>query len=64
MEYEDRTNDLETILKQTVNVNKDTLNAVAILIANDPTLGPILGPSMSSLFPYIRPADSALPSCL
>ncbi|KAJ3535124.1 hypothetical protein NMY22_g6631 [Coprinellus aureogranulatus] len=40
----DRTNDLETLLKNVVNFNKETLNAVDVLVYNLPILGPILGP--------------------
>ncbi|EAU93114.2 hypothetical protein CC1G_11309 [Coprinopsis cinerea okayama7 len=41
----DRTNDLETLLKNVVNFNKETLNAVDALVYNLPILGPVLGPS-------------------
>jgi hypothetical protein len=41
----DRTNDLETLLKNVVNFNKETLNSVDVLVYNLPFLGPILGPS-------------------
>ncbi|TEB35041.1 hypothetical protein FA13DRAFT_1811588 [Coprinellus micaceus] len=40
----DRTNDLETLLKNVVNFNKETLNSVDVLVYNLPFLGPILGP--------------------
>lgn len=43
----DRTNDLETLLKDTVDLTKDTLNAVDLLVHNIPILGPILDPSAS-----------------
>lgn len=43
----DRTNGLETILKDTVNLNKNTLTAVSVIVYNIPVLGPILGPSAS-----------------
>jgi len=46
LEYYDRTNDIETLLKDGINANKDALNSVAVLIENDPTLGPILGPTV------------------
>ena len=41
----DRTNDLETLLKNVINLNKDTLSAVDDLVYKLPVLGPILGPS-------------------
>lgn len=41
----DRTNDLETLLKNLVNLNKNALSAIDILVYNIPLLGPILGPS-------------------
>ncbi|KAF5370214.1 hypothetical protein D9615_010067 [Tricholomella constricta] len=40
----DHTNDIETLIKNTVNLNKNTLNAVHVLVNNLPILGPILGP--------------------
>ena len=43
----DNTNDLETILKNTVNLNKNALSAVSVMVYNIPGLGPILGPSAS-----------------
>ena len=41
----DRTNELETMLKNVINANKNALTAVDNMIYNIPTLGPILGPS-------------------
>lgn len=41
----DDTNDLETLLKNTVDLNKNVLNAVDTAVYNLPILGPILGPS-------------------
>ena len=41
----DKTDELQTTLKDFVNANKDALKAVSDIISNDPTLGPILGPS-------------------
>jgi hypothetical protein len=41
----DQNDQLETILKGFVNANKDALSAVSTMIQNDPTLGPLLGPS-------------------
>ena len=43
----DRTNSLETLLKDTVNLNKNALTAVDVVVYNIPVLGPILGPSAS-----------------
>ncbi|EPQ60809.1 hypothetical protein GLOTRDRAFT_124558 [Gloeophyllum trabeum ATCC 11539] len=40
----DRQNDLETSLKDVVNLNKDTLQGVTVLVYNIPSLGPVLGP--------------------
>ncbi|KAJ6610898.1 hypothetical protein B0H10DRAFT_2224603 [Mycena sp. CBHHK59/15] len=40
----DRTDDIEVYLKAIVNVNKDILSCVSILVDNLPVLGPILGP--------------------
>ncbi|KAG2023490.1 hypothetical protein CC2G_001138 [Coprinopsis cinerea AmutBmut pab1-1] len=45
----DRTNDLETLLKNVVNFNKETLNAVDALVYNLPILGPVLGPIVYEL---------------
>ena len=42
----DKNDQLETILKDLVNANKDALSAVYVMINNDPNLGPILGPSV------------------
>lgn len=41
----DRNNDLETVLKDIVNLNKDTLSSVNDIVYEIPLLGPILGPS-------------------
>ena len=41
----DRNNDLETLLKDIVNLNKDTLSSVTDIVYEIPVLGPILGPS-------------------
>lgn len=41
----DRTNGLETLLKNTVDLNKNALSAVNAVIYNVPGLGPTLGPS-------------------
>lgn len=41
----DRSNDLETLLKHIVNLNKDTLSSVTDIVYEIPILGPILGPS-------------------
>ncbi|KAH8120342.1 hypothetical protein DFH11DRAFT_1539501 [Phellopilus nigrolimitatus] len=40
----DKTNILETLLKDYVNSNKDALSAVTAMIYNIPGLGPVLGP--------------------
>lgn len=44
----DRTNDLETLLKNIVNVNKDTLSFLTTITYNLPIVGPTLGPSECS----------------
>lgn len=41
----DKNNQLETLLKDVVNANKNALSAVDVLVYNIPGLGPILGPS-------------------
>ena len=43
----DDTNDLETLLKNTVDLNKNVLDAVDVAVYKFPVLGPILGPSAS-----------------
>jgi hypothetical protein len=43
----DDTNDLESLLKDTVNLNKNVLSAVDVAVYNLPLLGHILGPSAS-----------------
>lgn len=43
----DRTNDLETLLKNIVNVNKDTLSYITTITYNLPIVGSTLGPSES-----------------
>ncbi|TDL28446.1 hypothetical protein BD410DRAFT_780955 [Rickenella mellea] len=40
----DKSNQLETLLKEIVNANKDAMSSVYILVYNIPGLGPILGP--------------------
>ncbi|KAI0825139.1 hypothetical protein BC628DRAFT_1419498 [Trametes gibbosa] len=40
----DRSDQLETLLKEILNVNKNTLSTISALVYNVPTLGPILGP--------------------
>ncbi|KAJ2927173.1 hypothetical protein H1R20_g9959, partial [Candolleomyces eurysporus] len=45
----DRTNDLETLLKNLVNFHKDTFHAVDVLVYNIPGLGPVLGPIVYEL---------------
>lgn len=44
--YNDK-NNLETLLKDTVDFNKNVLSAVVVTVYNVPGLGPILGPSAS-----------------
>ena len=43
--FYDRTNDVQTLMKNVVNLHKDVLKATTILVDNIPVLGPILGPS-------------------
>jgi hypothetical protein len=45
--YYQKTEALETLLKNIINANKDTLSATSTLIDNIPGLGPVLGPSTS-----------------
>ncbi|KAJ7293589.1 hypothetical protein C8J57DRAFT_1269426 [Mycena rebaudengoi] len=40
----DKTDQLETLLKDIVNANKDALSATYVLVDNIPGLGPVLGP--------------------
>jgi hypothetical protein len=42
----DSTNDLETLLKNVVNLNKNVLSATDVALGNLPVLGPVLGPCM------------------
>ncbi len=44
----DSTNDLETLLKEAINLNKGVLKATYQLVDALPVIGPILGPSKSS----------------
>ena len=44
--YDDK-NNLETLLMDTVNFNKNVLSDVDVAVYNLPGLGPILGPSAS-----------------
>lgn len=41
----DKSNDLETLLKNVINLNKDTLSEVDVLVYQIPMLGQTLGPS-------------------
>ncbi|GLB36164.1 hypothetical protein LshimejAT787_0304520 [Lyophyllum shimeji] len=40
----DGSNDIETLIKNTVNLHKSTLDAVSVLVNKLPILGPVLGP--------------------
>lgn len=52
LENYDRTNDLETLLKNTVNLNKQALQSTYETVNALPVVGPILGPSQySELYP-------------
>ncbi|KAI8995624.1 hypothetical protein BD414DRAFT_480074 [Trametes punicea] len=42
----DRTDELQTLLKDLINSMKDTLEAITVLVQEIPGLGPILGPLM------------------
>ena len=55
----DRNNDLETLLKDIVNLNKDTLSGVTEIVYEIPILGPILGPSERHYISIGIPADSS-----
>ena len=46
--------DLETLLKNTVNLNKNALTSVTVLVYNIPLLGPILDPSASQCSLWLR----------
>jgi hypothetical protein len=48
----DRTDELETLLKEVVNVNKDTLSYITTIVYNLPILGPTLGPSKYTVTRY------------
>ena len=54
----DRNNDLETLLKDIVNLNKDTLSAVTDIVYEIPILGPILGPRKCPHILASVPSDS------
>ena len=45
---------LETLLKNTVNLNKNALTSVSVLVYNIPGLGPMLGPSASQCSLWLR----------
>jgi hypothetical protein len=49
----DQHNHLETLVKEILNFHKDIIKAIAELLRCFPLLGPILGPSASSLLPLI-----------
>jgi phage-related protein len=49
----DRNNDLETLLKKIVNVNKDTLSSVTDIAYEVPLLGSTLGPSKCAKIPQV-----------
>ena len=60
----DRNNDLETLLKDIVNLLKDTLSAVTDIVYEIPILGPILGPSKCPTFSQVSPLTRPWhPSC-
>jgi len=46
---------LETLLKNVIDTHKNALSYVNDLIARDPLLGPILGPSTSCFYLFIQP---------
>ena len=46
-----RNDRLQTLLKDLVNLNKDTLSAVAKIVYEIPLLGPVLGPSECAKVP-------------
>lgn len=54
----DRNNDLETLLKDIVNLNKDTLSSVTEIVYEIPVLGPVLGPSKCLQIPLGALANS------
>jgi hypothetical protein len=56
----DDTNDLETLLKNIVNLNKCLLTEVYDLINDIPVLGPVLGPSKSSCVQHGNYSDLAI----
>jgi hypothetical protein len=56
----DRNNDLETLLKDIVNLNKDTLSSVTLIVYGIPLLGTILGPSECVPNPTGVLADSSV----
>jgi hypothetical protein len=48
LEHYDHTNDLETLLKNTVNLNKEVLQSTYDTVNALPVVGPVLGPSQYS----------------
>ena len=54
----DPDNGLEKLLKDVVNLNKDTLSAVSEIVYEIPLLGPLLGPSKCPHIPTGVPAYS------
>ncbi|KAF8078609.1 hypothetical protein FPV67DRAFT_65417 [Lyophyllum atratum] len=56
----DHTNDIETLIKNTVNLNKDTLTAFYVLVKKLPILGPVLGPIVYDIKCYL---DAMLNFC-
>ena len=55
----DRNNDLETLLKDLINLNKDVLSAVTAIVYEIPVLGPLLGPGKCPHISIGVPADSS-----
>lgn len=44
LEYYDRNSDIETLIKELVNVHKDTLSYLSDLVDRIPGIGPVVGP--------------------
>lgn len=47
LKFYDSTNDLETLLKEIVDLNKSALGDISVIVDEMPILGPLLGPSKS-----------------
>lgn len=44
LDYYDRNSDIETLIKELINVHKDTLSYLSDLVDRIPGIGPVIGP--------------------